>query len=64
MGQNNDTTEHGDRQGQQGGVVKDLASERKRQAGYATASGGPAPQGDAAPDIAGAKTTGATDGAN
>lgn len=34
MGQNNDTTEHGDPQGHQGGTVKITPRERKRQAGY------------------------------
>jgi len=34
MGQNNDPTEHGDPQGQQGGKVTIPAAERKREAGY------------------------------
>jgi len=33
MGQNNDTTEHGDLQGNQGGQVKLPPGERKRQSG-------------------------------
>jgi hypothetical protein len=53
MGQNNDTTEHGDRQGQQGGVVKIPASERKRQAGYAPVAGSAASQGRLKTETAG-----------
>jgi hypothetical protein len=34
MGQNNDATEQGDPQGQQGGQVKISPEERKRQSGY------------------------------
>jgi hypothetical protein len=34
MGQNNDTTEHGEPQGQQGSPPKISPEERKRQSGY------------------------------
>jgi len=34
MGQNNNTKEHGDPQGQQGGQVKISSEERKRESGY------------------------------
>jgi hypothetical protein len=36
MGQNNDPTEHGDLQGQQGAQPKLSPEERKRQSGYPT----------------------------
>jgi hypothetical protein len=36
MGQNNDSTEHGDLQGQQVGQVKISDAERNRQSGYSS----------------------------
>jgi len=38
MGQNNDPTEHGDLQGQQGAQPKLSPEERKRQSGYPVAA--------------------------
>lgn len=40
MGQNNDPTEHGDPQGQQGAQPRLSPEERKRQSGYPTAPHG------------------------
>jgi hypothetical protein len=39
MGQNNDSIEHGDMQGQQGGQVKSSDAERKHQSGYSSGDG-------------------------